>query len=126
MKLNIIFLIGIFIFSVACSNDENTALNIDGEYSGTFQRDNNIARVEIEFINETFSGNSIGDGYAIPIYYGAYSIDNDIIVFNNKQLILPAVYDPSTLLDGMWNFTFDKNVLTMTKSNGDQYILIKN
>jgi hypothetical protein len=125
MKLKNIILIGFLILTVACNNDDNTTLNIDGEYIGTFQRDDNIANVEIEFANETFLGNCIGEGYSIPIYHGEYSINNSIIVFDNKQLILPAIYDPSTLLNGKWNFTFDGNMLTMLKSNGDKYILTK-
>ena len=125
MKLKNIILIGYIILVVACNNDDNTSLDIDGEYIGTFQRDDNIANVEIEFINGVFSGNSVGEGYSIPIYHGEYSINNNIIVFENKQLVLPAIYDPSTLLNGKWNFTFDENQLTMTKSNGDIYTLTK-
>ncbi|MRX64760.1 hypothetical protein [Maribacter luteus] len=126
MKLNAIILIGVLILTAACSNDENTMLKIDGKYTGTFKRDNNVANVEIEFINGKFLGNSTGDGYLIPIYHGEYSINGDIIVFDNKQLVLPAIYDSSTLLDGKWNFTFDQNTLTMIKSNGDKYALMKN
>ncbi|KKM99317.1 hypothetical protein LCGC14_1149080 [marine sediment metagenome] len=125
MKKIIILILTIGIFSSCSNDDDNTTLNINGEYIGTFQRDDNIANVEIEFANGTFLGNSIGEGYSIPIYHGEYSINNSIIVFDNKQLILPAIYDPSTLLNGKWNFTFDGNMLTMQKSNGDKYTLTK-
>lgn len=125
MKTKTLILIGLLITTFGCSDDDNISLNIDGEYIGTFQRGDNVANVEIEFVNGAFLGNSTGEGYSIPIYHGEYSINNNLIIFDNKQLVLPAVYDPSTLLNGKWDFAFDGNILTMTKSNGDKYNLAK-
>ncbi|TGV00492.1 hypothetical protein [Flavivirga rizhaonensis] len=132
MKSKIIILIGILIFIVACSNDDNFESKINGRFTGTFDRNGNISNVELNFENGTFSGSS--EIIKFPaICSGKYNR----IGFNKIEFInecpWTAEFDWSLILGGVWNYTFNENELTLIRyhsDNGldnteDKYILQK-
>jgi len=64
-----------------------------------------------------------GDVEKFPaICKGSFSISDDIISFEN-DCIWTATLDWTLILSGDWSFTLNNNLLIMTHTNGDQYIL---
>ena len=124
MKPKILILIGILITTIACNNDDNTPINIDGRYVGTFERNELISNVEINFSSGDFSGESEMTNFP-AIYYGNFSVQNNSLNFDNEQLIITTEFDPDLVLDGVWNYGIENDTLTMTNSIGDIYILTK-
>lgn len=122
MKAKLLILLGLLIGLVAC-NDENAATNINGEYIGVFERNGNTAAVELTFSNGTFSGES--EFIKFPaLCNGTYTTSGNTITFVNS-CIWTAEFDWTLILGGEWDFTFNTDVLTLNKSNGDKYILTK-
>ena len=108
----------------ACSEDDNTDINIDGLYVGTFERNNIISNVEISLNSGDFSGES--DRINFPaIYFGNFTVQKSSLNFDNEQLIITTEFDPNLILDGEWNYKFENNSLTMTNHIGDIYILTR-
>jgi len=123
MKARILILIGILITAFACNNDDDIPSNIDGKYIGIFERNGNTSNVELNFNRGTFSGES--ETIKFPaICNGNYSISDSSIEFEN---LCPwtAEFDWSLIISGSWDYSLEDNTLTMTKSNGDKYILSK-
>jgi hypothetical protein len=122
MKTKICILLMFALTIVGCVKDAHTIeTNIDGNYFGTFERNGNISNVEISFNNGIFEGE--GDVEKFPaICKGSFSISDDIISFEN-DCIWTATLDWTLILSGDWSFTLNNNLLIMTHTNGDQYIL---
>ena len=123
MKARILILIGVLITAFACNNDDDIQSNIDGEYIGIFERNGNTSNVQLNFNKGTFSGES--EIIKFPaICNGNYSISDSSIEFEN---LCPwtAEFDWSLIISGSWDYSLADNTLTMTKSNGDKYILTK-
>ena len=127
MKIRILtlILVSIVIFFTSCSenDDDNFQLKIEGEYTGTFERNEQTSNVELNFTNETYSGESEIDKFP-AICNGNFSISDDLIEFENN-CPWAADFDWTLILTDKWNYTFENNVLIMIKSNGDKYTLTK-
>jgi hypothetical protein len=124
MKPRILILIGILITTFACNNDDdNSQPNINGEYTGFFERDGNTSNVELNFINGVYSG--VSDTEKFPaICNGNYSMSNVSVQFEN-ECVWTADFDWTLILKENWSYTLQNNILIMTKSNGDKYTLTK-
>lgn len=109
---------------VGCVKEAHTIeTNIDGNYIGTFERNGNVSNVEISFNQGIFEGE--GDVEKFPaICKGSFSISDDTISFEN-DCIWTATLDWTLILGGDWSFTLNNNLLVMTHTNGDQYILMQ-
>ncbi|TVZ26554.1 hypothetical protein JM83_1533 [Gillisia sp. Hel_I_86] len=124
MKLKFLICFGVLIIAFACSKENNSELNIDGKYVGTFERDELITNVQLDLNKNKFSGES--DRINFPaIYFGEFSVLNKSLIFDNKRQIITAEFDPNLVLDGSWNYEFQDSKLTLTNSIGDIYILRK-
>ncbi len=125
MKSKILILCCLVITTYACNNnDDTTDINIDGDYVGTFERDNIVSNVELNLTSSEFSGTSDRTNFP-AIYFGNFSVQKNAVTFNNEQLIITTEFDPDLVLDGIWNYDVDNGILTMTNSIGDIYILTK-
>ena len=123
MKARILILIGVLITAFACNNDDDIQSSIDGEYIGIFERNGNTSNVELNFNRGTFSGES--EIIKFPaICNGNYSFFDNSIEFENL-CAWTAEFDWSLIISGSWDYSFADNTLTMTKLNGDKYILTK-
>jgi hypothetical protein len=126
MKLRILYILSILFFSVACTESEdtsNTQPELEGNYTGTFERNGNTSNVELSFENGTFSGDSNTDRFP-EICNGNYSVSDNTIVFEN-ECVFTADFDWTLILGDNWNYSLTDEVLMLTKSNGDTYILNK-
>lgn len=121
MKLRIFILIGFLSIAFACSSNDDIIPNIEGHYSGTFERNGTISNVTLAFNNGTFIGESQIVKFP-AICNGTYSISSNSLNFNN-QCIWTADFDWTLILADQWNYTFSNGVLTMEKANGDKYNL---
>lgn len=122
MKTKICILLMLALTIVGCEKETYTIeTNIDGNYIGTFERNGNISNVEISFNQGIFEGE--GDVEKFPaICKGSFSISDDIISFEN-DCTWTTTLDWTLILGGDWSFTLNNNLLVMTHTNGDQYIL---
>ncbi|MCX2745470.1 hypothetical protein OO013_16440 [Mangrovivirga sp. M17] len=122
MRFKFFILIGLFITLYGC-NDDETQLKIEGEYTGTFERNGNTSGVELSLQNGTFSGQS--ETVKFPaICSGTYMVTNSAITFTN-ECPWTAEFDWSLILNGEWDYEYDNGTLIMTNSTGDKYILEK-
>lgn len=124
MKTKIFILLMFALTIVGCVKEAHTIeTNIDGNYIGTFERNGNFSNVEISFNQGIFEGE--GDVEKFPaICKGSFSISDDTISFEN-DCIWTATLDWTLILGGDWSFTLNNNLLVMTHTNGDQYILMQ-
>ena len=102
------------------NNNEPESPGIEGNYTGTFERNGNTSNVTLQLLNNEFNGSSDTDFPAIG--NGNYQIAADTINFENLST-WPANIDNSLILSGNWHYTFNNGTLTMTK-DGDRYVLI--
>jgi len=123
MKLKILILIGFLFIAFACNNDFEVQPNFDGKYVGIFERNGNTSNVELNLNNGIYFGESETEKFP-AICNGNYSVTKNSIDFENL-CAWTAEFDWSLILGESWNFTFENNILTLTKSNGDKYILTK-
>ena len=123
MKLNKTILTGLLIIAFACNNDDDPHININGTYTGTFERSGVLSNVELDFAENAFTGSSEVNKYP-AICNGNYSKTSNEITFSNL-CIWTAEFDWTLILDGNWTFDLNGDNLTLIKSNGDKYILTK-
>ena len=124
MKTKILIILGILIAITSCSENDRIAQNIDGNYVGTFEREEIITNVELNLKDNKFSGESDRKNFP-AIYFGEFSVRKNELNFENKQPIITTEFDPNLILDGNWNYEFQDDQLTLTNSIGDIYILTK-
>ncbi len=123
MKAKILVIIIGLISILSCNNDDESQGTIEGQYTGTFQRGVKKSNVELTLDSTGFSGES--DVVKFPaICNGNYSFSDSTIQFKN-QCAWTAEFDWSLILSDTWNFRFKNDVLTLTNSIGDKYILEK-
>lgn len=124
MKKIFLFLVLSLLLVTACNKaKENPSSSIEGNYIGNFERNGNVSNVQLTLANQKFSGESETARFP-AICEGNYSVVNGTITFENT-CVWTADFDWSLILSGTWSFNLEENVLTMTKSNGDEYILTK-
>lgn len=124
MKLKILFLIGIVFITFACnSDDENSRPEINGEYTGVFERNEKTSNVVLNLNNGIYSGESKTVKFP-AICNGNYSISNNSIQFQSK-CAWTAEFDWTLILDNEWSYSLNGDILILTKSNGDKYTLTK-
>ncbi|HUH29366.1 hypothetical protein [Gelidibacter sp.] len=124
MNAKILILVGLLIIVFSCKNDDDSFQSeIDGEYIGIFERNENTSKVELHFNNGSFNGQSDIEKFP-AICKGAYSISENTISFVN-ECPWTAEFDWSLILNDKWTFRISKNSLIMTNPNGDKYTLAK-
>lgn len=124
MKTKILIILGILIVIASCSENDRIEQNIDGNYVGTFEREEIITNVELNLKDNKFFGES--DRINFPaIYFGEFSVRKNELNFENKQPIITTEFDPNLILDGNWNYEIQDDQLVLTNSIGDIYILTK-
>jgi hypothetical protein len=115
--------LGLFVLfgTIVCCEKNTFQNNMDGHYTGTFNRGGISSYVELTLGDHSFSGES--DTVKFPaICNGLYSISDKKITFEN-QCVWTAEFDWSLILSDSWNFNFVDNELTLTNSIGDVYRL---
>lgn len=115
-------MVGLVCLFSSCGTDQPQLL--EGNYSGTFTRGNESSNVQLVFENGKFEGSSEVTKFP-AICNGTYQVSGNKIEFTNS-CVWTAEFDWSLILAGSWTFLKTNNQLTMTHSNGDQYILISN
>jgi hypothetical protein len=126
MKLNILGAIVILFLALSCSESDDSndpQLELNGNYTGIFERNGNTSIVQLNLENGNFSGESETDRFP-AICNGNYSISDTAIAFEN-QCVFTADFDWTLILGENWSYSLTDEVLTLTKSNGDTYILNK-
>jgi hypothetical protein len=124
MRARILFLSVIILLIIGCNkDDENIETNIDGIYTGIFERGGNNSNVELIFNNGTWIGKS--ETVKFPaLCNGGYSISGNVITFENA-CAWTAEFDWTLILGDEWNYSLNGNLLILTKTNGDKYTLTK-
>ncbi|BFP41705.1 hypothetical protein FGF1_25500 [Flavobacteriaceae bacterium GF1] len=109
---------------LACKNDDDTIEpDIDGAYTGIFERNGNTSNVTLNLNDGMYSGES--DTEVFPaICSGNYSISNDSITFTD-ECFWTADFDWTLILNEEWNYSLNGSTLILTKNNGDKYTLTK-
>lgn len=118
---NFLIVVLVMLFFSCESSYEVGMPNLEGHYSGTFERNGKSSNVELKLENQQFAG--ISEVVKYPaICRGDYSISGETITFEN-ECIWTAEFDWTLILSGTWNYVLADNTLILTKSNGDRYIL---
>lgn len=124
MKGKILILICFLGVLISCNKkNDNIKLNINGNYSGTFERNGANSKVELTFNNGTYEGQSEFEKFP-AICRGNYTSSGNKISFNNG-CPWTAEFDWTLILSGDWKADLKNNILTMTNSIGDKYTLKK-
>ena len=124
MKGKIFILFSFLVIMISCNKkNDNIEANINGNYNGTFERNGNDSKVELTFNNGTFNGQS-ELGKFPAICRGTYTSSGNKMTFTNN-CAWTAEFDWTLILGGDWNLNLNNNMLIMTKSNGDKYILTR-
>lgn len=120
----ILFTLSILLATFSCTSEEEIIYSdIDGSYTGQFERNGNVSGVTLNFVSGEYNGTSVAKNYP-AIGSGSYSVDGSVIHITDESF-WTAEFDWTLILNEDWNYTLINNVLTMTKSNGDKYILNK-
>jgi hypothetical protein len=124
MKGKIFILFSFLVIMISCNKkNDNIEANINGNYIGIFERNGNDSKVELTFNNGTFNGQS-ELGKFPAICRGTYTSSGNKMTFTNN-CAWTAEFDWTLILRGDWNLNLNNNILIMTKSNGDKYILTR-
>lgn len=124
MKARLFFVVIIALSIISCNKkNENIETNIQGNYTGIFERNGHKAHVELTFDNGTWSGKSEIEKFP-ALCHGTYSISGNEIIFENA-CVWTAEFDWTLILSGAWNYRLHRNSLILTKANGDKYSLTK-
>lgn len=118
-----LFLIGLCIFFSSCSDDD-TYSDINGNYTGFFERGERTGEVSLSFNDGIYTGATEFAKFP-AICEGNYVVNNNTISFSNV-CIWTAEFDWSLILNGDWRFTLQDNELILTNKIGDRYVLDKN
>ena len=129
LKLNIMkskILIGVTLLFVLIScnkNDSEIAIPqiTNGNYIGIFERNGVNSNVQLNLNSGTFNGQSTTQKFP-ALCNGTYSSTNNTINFEDT-CVWTAEFDWTLILNGEWNYVVNGSVLTLTKANGDKYIL---
>lgn len=125
MKVNIVILLSLFIALLGCKKEDenNQQHSLEGDYTGIFDRNGNTSNVTLSLNEGTFNGSSEIEKFP-AICNGTYIVSGNRITFTNV-CNWTADFDWTLILDDEWNYNLSNDMLTMTKANGDQYVLSK-
>ena len=115
-----LFLVVLFMVFTSCS-DKETYSEIDGNYTGFFEREGRKSEVSLNFNEGDYSGDAEFEKFP-ALCTGNYVVNEDTVTFSN-QCVWTAEFDWSLILNGDWTFTFQNNQLILTNEIGDRYIL---
>jgi len=114
----------IFLSALACSkSDDESNINVEGNYIGTFERKGTISNVEIDLKNSAFTGKSDTEKFP-AICRGSFEMSHNTVTFRD-ECPWTAEFDWSLILSGKWDVRFKKNTLILTNSLGDSYHLTR-
>lgn len=124
----------IILLFASCEKSEESqpTFILNGEYSGTFSRNNSetgyncTSEVTLTLTDSSFSGTSEVH-YFPAICVGNIEIEDSKIIFQNT-CVWPAHFDWSLILSGEWNYEGNGNHLKLWKIRGnieDEYSVIK-
>jgi hypothetical protein len=123
MKTKIFFFFTLLIIIVSCNKSEEVIYspNTNGNYTGIFERNGISSNVQLNLVNGSFNGQSVIQKFP-ALCNGTYLISCNTIAFDNN-CAWTADFDWTLILNGEWNYNMNGNILLLTKSNGDKYIL---
>ncbi|EKT4520703.1 hypothetical protein JE945_002472 [Flavobacterium psychrophilum] len=124
MKSKILIIVTFLFILISCSkNDAEVEIpqNINGNYVGFFERNGVSSNVQLNLTNGTFNGQSTTLKFP-ALCNGTYIITSNTITFEDKCM-WTAEFDWTLILNGEWNYIMNGNNLTLTKANGDKYVL---
>ena len=117
--MKLLFFCIVFLTALSCTKSNKT--NVNGTYIGVFERNGVTSNVKLTLTNGQFSGQSDQDSYP-AICSGAYAVSGNTISFENECGFL-ANFDHTLILSDNWSYSYNNNVLILTKANGDKYTL---
>lgn len=122
MKGQILIIFSFLIILFGCNKrNENIQANISGNYIGSFERNGIKSKVELNFDNGMFHGESKFSKFP-ALCRGTYKTSGNTITFTNT-CAWTLEFDWTLILSGDWNINLNDNLLILTKSNGDNYTL---
>jgi len=125
MKRLFLLLSSILILFCSCKKEDldNEIFSIEGIYQGIFERNNEQVNVNLELLNNEFNGSSEKDKFP-AICRAPFAIDGNKITFENS-CVWTADFDGSLILGGEWEFEVSNQILILTNTIGDRYLLEK-
>ena len=123
MKANNLIFLVLLVAMLGCNQDDENLQDLNGDYIGIFERDGEVADVELTLDNGTYQGQ--GEHPKFPaICRGTYTVSGNKIIFAN-DCPWTAEFDWTLILSGEWSFNLLGSLLKLTHSNGDKYALIR-
>lgn len=121
MKANNLIFLVLLVAMLGCNQDDENLQTLNGTYIGIFERDGEVADVELTLDNGTYQGQ--GEHPKFPaICRGTYTLSGNKITFVNT-CAWTANFDWTLILSGEWQFALNNKVLIMTNAAGDRYTL---
>ncbi|TXN36934.1 hypothetical protein FVB32_01205 [Flagellimonas hymeniacidonis] len=133
LRFKSILFVGFFICVLSCGKSNDDFLTtLEGNYEGTFtveyKNDETFSNpVEVSFSEDQFSSTTGTDRFPAG-GNGTYKVENNTIQFTDKN-IWTADFDWNLILNGTYNYTINKNTLTLSANKNDvgfyKYVLEK-
>lgn len=110
---------------LGCNDDETSAVPpvLEGNYEGTFERDDMRSDVTLTLENGEFSGSSNKDRFP-AICNGTYTQEDGRATFSDV-CVWTADFDWTLILSGEWDVQANADALIMLNENGDKYTLVR-
>ena len=124
MKSKILIIVTLLFVLISCSKNVAEAeipQNTNGNFIGIFERNGVTSNVQLNLTSGTFNGQSTTQKFP-ALCNGTYIITSNTITFEDK-CVWTAEFDWTLILNGEWNYVMNGNILTLTKANGDKYVL---
>ncbi len=124
MKSKILIIVTLLFVLISCSKNDAEAeipQNTNGNFIGIFERNGVTSNVQLNLTSGTFNGQSTTQKFP-ALCNGTYIITSNTITFEDK-CVWAAEFDWTLILNGEWNYVMNGNILTLTKANGDKYVL---
>ena len=124
MKSKILIIVTLLFVLINCSRKDaevEIPQNTNGNYIGIFIRNDVSSNVQLNLTSGTFNGQSTTQKFP-ALCNGTYIITSNTITFEDK-CVWTAEFDWTLILNGEWNYIMNGSILTLTKANGDKYVL---
>lgn len=123
MKVKHLSFLVLLVAMLGCNQDDENLQALNGTYVGIFERDGEVADVELTLDNGIYQGQ--GEHPKFPaICRGTYTVSGNKITFAN-DCFWTAEFDWTLILSGEWNFNLPGSLLILTNANGDKYTLTR-